>query len=300
MPGRPHGSLPARHGFRGQPRGRPPDHPLPLRRRLGEPPQAGNPARDRRYPRTARTGHQARRVPLQRGTCRVHRHRAHPRPGEPQEALLLGGAGGDPFLVALHDAHPRARRSRRIPRVDDPPVHVALPRRAGHHLGAVHQPGQDQPQRPQREVLDVGAGLQPLTGGQRRIVAPRRSVEGDPGQHVAGLFQERTPHRLCHERRTLPDMDRDEPAPPLRPLFRRRLRGARLRHPGMAESPQHPRRGAVGRAHAPQEQAHQAYPQALQRPQPGAARLAAPDVAGHRGHQARRADHRFRTPLRNL
>ena len=76
--------------------------------------------------------------------------------------------------------------------------------------------------------------------------------------------------------------------------------GARLRHPGMAESPQHPRRGAVGRAHAPQEQAHQAYPQALQRPQPGAARLAAPDVAGHRGHQARRAVHRFRTPLRNL
>lgn len=217
-----------------------------------------------------------------------------------KKALLLGGAGGDPFLVALHDAHPRARRARRLPRVDDPPVHVALPRRAGHHLGAVHQPGQDQPQRPQREVLDVGAGLQPLTGGQRRIVAPRRSVEGDPGQHVAGLFQERTPHRLCHERRTLPDMDRDEPAPPLRPLFRRRLRGARLRHPGMAESPQHPRRGAVGRAHAPQEQAHQAYPQALQRPQPGAARLAAPDVAGHRGHQARRAVHRFRTPLRNL
>ena len=40
-------------------------------------------------------------------------------------------------------------------------------------------------------------------------VAPRRGVEGDPGQHVAGLLQERAPHRLCHQRRAFPDLDRD-------------------------------------------------------------------------------------------
>ena len=118
------------------------------------------------------------------------------------------GAGGRALVVALHDAYPRTGRPRRLPRVDDPPVHVALSRRAGHHLGAVHQPGQDEPQRPEREVLDVGAGLQPLAGGQRRIVAPRRGIEGHPGQHVARLLQERAPHRLRHQRRALPDVDR--------------------------------------------------------------------------------------------
>ena len=50
----------------------------------------------------------------------------------------------------------------------------------------------------------------------------------------------------------------------------------------------------------PQEQARKAYPPPLQRPQSGASRLAAPDDSDHRGHQARRADHRFRPPLRHL
>ena len=121
-----------------------------LRRRLGKPPQAGDPARHRRYPRPAQDGHPQPGVPLQRGTRRIHRHRAHPRAGEPPQAHLLRGTGGHPLLVALHDAHPCTGRPRRLPRVDDPPVHVALSRRAGHHLGAVHQPRQDEPQRPER------------------------------------------------------------------------------------------------------------------------------------------------------
>ena len=297
VPGGPHGPLPARCRHRGQPRRGPPDHPLPLRRRLGEPSQAGDPTGHRRHPRAASAGHQARRVPLQRGPRRIHRRRAHPRSGEPPQALVLRGAGGGALVVALHDAHPRARRSRRIPRVDDPPVHVALSRRAGHHLGAVYQPGQDQSQRPQREVLDVGAGLQPLAGGERRVVAPRRGVEGYSGQHVAGLLQKRASYRVRHQRRALPDVDRDQHAPPVRPLFRRRIRGAHLRHPGMAEGPPDSRRRAVERAHVSQEQARKAYPPPLQRPQSGASRLAAPDDSDHRGHQARRADHRFRPPL---
>ena len=217
-----------------------------------------------------------------------------------KKLLLLGGAGGDPLVVALHDPYAGSRRPRRIPRIDDPPVHVALSRRAGNHVGTVYQPRQDQPQRPQREVLDVGAGLQPLAGGERRVVAPRRGVEGYSGQHVAGLLQKRASYRVRHQRRALPDVDRDQHAPPVRPLFRRRIRGAHLRHPGMAEGPPDSRRRAVERAHVSQEQARKAYPPPLQRPQSGASRLAAPDDSDHRGHQARRADHRFRPPLRHL
>ncbi len=228
MPGRTHRPVPAGHRFRGQPRRRPSDHPLPLRRRLGEPPQAGDSAGHRRHPGPAQAGRQAPGVPLQRGSRRVHRHRTHPRDGEPQEAVVLRSARSRPLVVALHDAHPRARRSRRIPRADDPPVHVALPRCAGHHVGAVHQPRQDQSQRPQREVLDVRSGLQPFAGSQRRVVAPRRGVERHSGQHVAGLLQERTPHRLRDQRRALPDVDRHLAAPSLCPLLRRRLRGPHL------------------------------------------------------------------------
>ena len=106
MPGRPHRPLPARHRLRSQSRRRPSDHPLPLRRRLGEPAQTGAAARPGRHPRPEGHGHQAGGLPLQRGPCGLHRHRAHPRSGAPQ-AHLLRSAGSSPLVVALHDAHPR-------------------------------------------------------------------------------------------------------------------------------------------------------------------------------------------------
>ena len=105
MPGRPHRPLPARHRLRSQSRRRPSDHPLPLRRRLGEPAQTGAAARPGRHPRPEGHGHQAGGLPLQRGPCGLHRHRAHPRSGAPQ-AHLLRSAGSSPFVVALHDPHP--------------------------------------------------------------------------------------------------------------------------------------------------------------------------------------------------
>ena len=54
------------------------------------------------------------------------------------------------------------------------------------------------------------------------------------------------------------------------------------------------------RAHVSEKPSYQAYPPPLQRPGAGASRFAAPDDSDHRGHQARRADHRFRAPLRHL
>ncbi len=56
MSGGTHGPLPTRRGLRGQPRRGPADYAPPLRRRLGEPAQAGDPARHRRYPRAAQLG----------------------------------------------------------------------------------------------------------------------------------------------------------------------------------------------------------------------------------------------------
>ena len=61
--------------------------------------------------------------------------------------------------VAVHDAYARARRARRLPRIDDPPIHVALPRPARNHMGPVYQPGQNESERPEREVLDELSGM---------------------------------------------------------------------------------------------------------------------------------------------
>ncbi|GFI54306.1 hypothetical protein IMSAGC022_00920 [Alistipes sp.] len=142
--------------------------------------------------------------------------------------------------------------------------------------------------------------MQPLAGGQRRIVAPRRGVERHSWQHVARLLQERAAHRLRYQRRALPHVDGLEPAPPLRQVLRRRIRGSHLRHPGMAEGTPDRGRDAVARAHGTQRASCKTYPQALQRPDAGASGIAAPNGTGHRKHQARRADHRLRPPLRHL
>lgn len=67
-------------------------------------------------------------------------------------------------VPAGHDAFPESMIR---------PVHVALSGGAGHHVGPVYQPRQGESERPERAVLDVGAGMQPLAGGERRVVAAR-------------------------------------------------------------------------------------------------------------------------------
>ena len=165
----------------------------------------------------------------------MQRHRTHPRPDRETQAFVQRSARSGALLGALHDAHARPGGARRIPRIDDPPVHGPLPRPARHHLGAVHQPGQDESERSERKVLDELPGLQPLAGGQRRELVARRSEQGHPRRHVARIFQGRAAHRLRDQRRALLHLVRGQPATALRQIFPGRVLPAGLLDPGLAE-----------------------------------------------------------------
>ena len=208
------------------------------------------------------------------GPRRVHRRRAHPRPGEPPQALVLRGAGGGALVVALHDAHPVPAGHDAFPRVDDPPVHVALSRRAGHHLGAVYQPGQDQSQRPERKF-----SMSVLACNLSQEVNGVSWLHGEVSKEILGNMwpgyfknelQSATSPTACTSRRGSPR--RCAASTPVTSATDSRDMSTTSR-PGRRFTTS-PTRTVEG-AHEAQEQAHPAYPPALQRP-PRQVRLDSP------------------------
>ena len=214
-PGRPRAAAAARLRRRGQPRPLPRGDRPAVRRHLGAPSAAGDPARHRRRPRPARPRpdhrrHGARGVPHQRGTCRVPRPGAHPRADRRRgraEARLPDRARGLPGLHRLHHPHARAGRDRPVLAGADRAVlrhgRAGLRRTAGAHPGA--RRGGLRRRRPDR-VQHGGDGLPAGPARERRVEAARTREPGDVPRLVAGVRRGRGADHVDHERRARADV----------------------------------------------------------------------------------------------
>lgn len=129
------------------------------------------------------------------------------------------------------------------------------PRRAGHHLGAVLNLGKTNPNDPNEKF-----SMSVLACNLSQEVNGVSWLHGEVSKEILGnmwpgYFKNELHIGYVTNGRAFPDLD----ATSLRRLYARYFADGFEGHaydiPAWAESPQHPRRGTVGRAHAPQEQA---------------------------------------------